>query len=70
MQPGLETIHRLKREYADISKLIAKEEKNIKKLRKDESLYAIDYAERRLRSMRDQLAEVERRMTKSWQVEE
>ena len=69
MQPGLETIHRLKREYADISKLIAKEEKNIKKLRKDESLYAIDYAERRLRSMRDQLAGVERRMTKSWQVE-
>ena len=70
MQPGLETIHRLKKEYADISKLIAKEEKKIEKLRKDESIYSIDYAERRLRSMQDELAEVERRMTKSWQVEE
>ena len=70
MQPGLETIHRLKKEYADISKLIAREEKKIKKLRKDESIYSIDYAERRLRSMQDELAEVERRMTKSWQVEE
>lgn len=70
MQPGLETIHRLKREYTDISKSIAKEEKKLEKLKKDGSLYSVDYAERRITSMREEFEEIKRRMTKSWQVEE
>lgn len=67
MAYGLEKIHQLKKEHSQILKAIQKSEKEIRNLMKQEPLYGTQYAEKRLNSMRNQLAEIEKKMVQSWQ---